>query len=381
MQNFLENITFRRPRNNSESDVNNSHIRERTLDDTTNSLPNISDDDDASEQLKQMREKIENLTLELQSAHEEIAALNIENTKLQTKNDDLIRQNQLLKTVTSSPKSQKTPLRTKSHSNAQLCSHKKLHPEIDETKLTATNSEVSGKKQLHKKNTASKARITRKISNTNLNSLMHTQKTQHMEKQPKTDQQRKPHLCVISGRNNNVLQNLEDTFAKKFTFCHFSKPAAQINELLMGIETKVCKLTKEDFCIILLGESDIKMNQNYISVIQLLRNTLKKITHTNVIICPPTYICGALMFNYRAEQFINLLYLDVETHKHCWFLDTNKNLSLDMFSSFTGKLNKYGMRQIINDIKKFIEMGSTTNFDLQDKDYDPIDNDTIFFRD
>ncbi|KAH9639576.1 hypothetical protein HF086_008997 [Spodoptera exigua] len=81
--NFLENITFRRPRTKSDSmltDENELHTTNKT-NETITSLPELSDDDD--DEIKKLKEQVLNLTLELQNAQSEIKSLSIENNRPQ----------------------------------------------------------------------------------------------------------------------------------------------------------------------------------------------------------------------------------------------------------------------------------------------------------
>lgn len=80
--NFLENITFRRTRTKSESNVaneNNSIILTETTIDGSTSLPELSDDENQEFSIK---EQLAKLTLELQYARKEIDTLSNENNDL-----------------------------------------------------------------------------------------------------------------------------------------------------------------------------------------------------------------------------------------------------------------------------------------------------------
>ncbi|KAJ8723137.1 hypothetical protein PYW08_003049 [Mythimna loreyi] len=103
--NFLDNITFRRNRSKSETKTNdteeNSSLTNSPIDGTTTSLPDISDDED--EQITKLKQQLEQLTLELNSAHNEIESLTLENMKLNHLNQELQKQNALYKKVACSP--------------------------------------------------------------------------------------------------------------------------------------------------------------------------------------------------------------------------------------------------------------------------------------
>lgn len=128
---------------------------------------------------------------------------------------------------------------------------------------------------------------------------------------------------------------------------------------MSGIELKLQNFTMDDFCIILIGEADFNSTNDSISLVLAIRESLQKVQHTNVILCVPTFKCKsyANMYNWRIENFNNLLYLDIITHEHCYSHDSNKHLTYDhsMFSKITGAINNLGMYTIFKDIKVQME--------------------------
>lgn len=143
-------------------------------------------------------------------------------------------------------------------------------------------------------------------------------------------------------------------------------------QLLYDIENKLKTLTMKDFCIILIGEEDFKSSNDYFQLIVDIRVTLQRVNHTNIIVCTPTFQFSFYknMYNSRVETFNNLLYLDILTNKHAYFLDSNKNLASDytMFNKRTGILNNYGMQTILKYIDEFIS---------GIKKYDLLTNDSL----
>lgn len=115
----------------------------------------------------------------------------------------------------------------------------------------------------------------------------------------------------------------------------------------------------DDFCIILIGETDFKSTKEYSSIILHMRKVLEKIQHTNVVLCMTTYRqckSNVTLYNMRVENFNNLLYQDILTHEHAYFIDSNKNLTWDykMYRQNTGSVNNYGMQIIFQDIAELI---------------------------
>lgn len=163
-------------------------------------------------------------------------------------------------------------------------------------------------------------------------------------------------LIISSNKRNKVLQIIEgnNNLCEKYNICHHIVPGAGTKELLYDIVNTLQTFTVNDYCIILIGDSDFRSSQNYISLVQNIRVSLEKVKHTNIILATPTYVCGATIYNCRVETFNSLLYMDVLVHEHAYFLDSNLKLSLDMFSSWTGKLNNRGMENIFQQIQLLI---------------------------
>lgn len=100
--NFLENITFRRTRVQSEPTNEDSDIISQTLNYTSNSMPDISDDEE-EHKIKTLNDEIQMLKSQLNSAHKEIEILTLENSKLKQTNEDLVKKNTIYKKITDSP--------------------------------------------------------------------------------------------------------------------------------------------------------------------------------------------------------------------------------------------------------------------------------------
>lgn len=104
--NFLDNITFRRTHVRTQSDPvvdDSGDIISQTLECTTNSMPDISDDED-NDEVRRLKDEIKKYEAQLNSAHREIEILTLENNQLKLSNEDLIKKNNLYKQVaTNSP--------------------------------------------------------------------------------------------------------------------------------------------------------------------------------------------------------------------------------------------------------------------------------------
>lgn len=325
-----EFITFRRNRTSvSETKSNKEESIQHILDDTKNSLPNMSDDEESS-YIKELKEKLEKLDIELQAAHEEVNKLNMENNSLKKTVEELTRKNELFKKVTTNCIKDSSPLKQKSKTSTPL---KALKPR-SKAKLSQEKNTTQG---------------------------THSIKSQEVHSKPsgKNQSKKKPQLCIISNnKRNKILQLSEESYFTDLQIIHYVTPTGGIKEMLLGLQSKLKQYTKSDYCVILIGETDFETTQNYLNLIYEIRNTVQQVDWTNIIICTPTYKCGPFsnMYNSRVETFNNLLYLDTQTHEYAWMLDSNTNLQYDytMFSGPQYTINDSGIRIILGDIKQAI---------------------------
>lgn len=161
-------------------------------------------------------------------------------------------------------------------------------------------------------------------------------------------------LAIISsGCTKGTLPLIDEIFSDNFEYCHYLLPNVITEDVLTSIEHKLKAFSINDYCLIFIGENDLK-NDDYIGILDNLRKYLKKNTHTNVVVGAPTFICGALIYNYKVELFNNLLYWDIKNNRYAYSYDTNRTLSLEMFSINTGKINKHGWKNIFEQIRSNI---------------------------
>lgn len=243
-------------------------------------------------------------------------------------NDELMKKNDLYKKISCSPA--KKPLTPK----------KKLQIK---KKLTQTDSPNN------------------KLTDKNPSPSMSNQIPSHHITTSKTTQvsSKNSRICILSSnKRNNIRSIAEDTLTEQTTICHYLMPHCKTEKLIYNIEAKLLDFTMNDFCVILLGEEDFATTNDYFSLIYEIRATLEKVKHTNVIICTPTFKNSYYvnLFNFRVENFNNLIYLDILEHEHAYLLDSNKNLTYDYksFDRRTGRITNTGMRIIFNDIKEYI---------------------------
>ncbi|KOB78891.1 putative E3 ubiquitin-protein ligase TRIP12, partial [Operophtera brumata] len=274
-----ENVTLRRAYTQMTMSINESNMSiDNPLDVTTNSLPDLSTDDD---QLRTLLQKIELLETQLNSAHSEIEQLLLQNRELANTNKELAKKNVIYKKLGNSP-----------------------------AKFVTT--QLSTPRNIGK-------------------------------------QQSKPKINKQTQTESIKLKEIEVT-----------KPACGIQFLLEGIAAKLKDFTMQDFCVVFLGEDDFQNTNNNLKLVMYIRETLQKVQFTNIILCLPTFKCHnyATMFNWRVENFNNLLYIDNESRKYAYLLDSNLNLTYDyrMFSKLNGKVNIHGFQIILHNLGELTKL-------------------------
>lgn len=170
---------------------------------------------------------------------------------------------------------------------------------------------------------------------------------------------KRANLFIVSSNNRNKIRQIANsTFSENFAIYHHLTPHAKTENMLENLATRVCTLTKEDYCVIFVGEEDFLISKSYYSLVKSIRETLAIIKNTNVIICAPTfkYSNSSSIFNGRIETFNNILCKDNLEYEYAFLLDSNLNLSYDntMFRRYGGTINNYGMKTIMDDLKYLI---------------------------
>lgn len=346
MMNFLENITFQYgTRSKTASQNNMSQVLTETFENNSSSLADISKDlnDDSfthDDLVIQLKLQIEKLTLELHNAHDEIELLSVENSRLKFMNEDL-------------KKSNSTPSKEVLNVNR-----------VTQTEEITTN---------HKLNTKNKETQTLKIPITPIkqkqkptfSSNKHVTLEKYSEREEIISK-----ICIISEDKNHRIYSIADDTLGNPDICHYRMPNCGINNLLYDLDKKLIEFTKNDFCIILIGDTDFNTTKDYLSLVTNTREILQNITHTNIIICTPTYKHSyyATMFNCRVEHFNNLLYTEITSHRYAYYIDSNKNLTCDykMFAKDTGFIKYLGIKTIFKDLSKLIMSIKSTHTQIND---------------
>ncbi|CAH0727010.1 unnamed protein product, partial [Brenthis ino] len=328
--NFFENITFRKARSQSLTELSsaNSSTISLKLDGSTNSIPNISTDNNIIV-IEDLKQKIELLSTQLNLAHERINYLSNENKEIKETLNVMLNYYEGHKKKTEKIYTEENP------SNR----HKNII-------TTHENSEYNSKNEPHSIENTQNVIIPSTIYHDKLS------KCRIRENNNKEKIQNK--LCIISANKTSKILSIAEERFKNTQICHWLYPNCGIRHLIKNIHKKLHEYTMDDHCVILIGEEDFRKTENYFEIITEIRNTLKLIQNTNIIICLPTYKYSNLspVFNWRIETFNNLLYLDITTYNYAYLLDCNLNLKCDysMFSKYTGRVNNGGMKNIFDNI-------------------------------
>lgn len=329
--------------------------------------------------ITEMKEQISILTSKLESTESELENIILENNKLnrqiQMLNEEIKVLKSLCKSSTiignspykSDKKRHSLPRRKRSPTNSPLASTSNLGPRNDIVTLSQQQKIAHLQQQLEDIQRENRS-LTEQIESLTQYELKNTKPlpiergrlhTDNNITNTKQSDHALKKICLISSnKTNSVLSIALETFGDK-QLCHYLSPKFGILHMIKNLQEKLYSFTKNDYCVILIGEEDFRTTNNYFNLILELRDTLLKIRHTNIILCLPTYKCSyyATVFNWRVEMFSTLLYLDVKTYHYATLVDSNLNLSIDgtMFCKYDGRLNDTGMKTIFNDILLIIK--------------------------
>lgn len=358
-----ENITMKRPTYrkphflsevSSDQDSEFELLGDTELNVSSHSLPNDSTIEDP--RIYELKTQVSTLSLHLESAHEEIDRLNTEVAGLNKKLVDQQKKAEIFKKLLTDkgPLKKLTPVK-----KGILVTNRNHNMEIldsdDDTPQYLSPASIpqdSKKKPLDLQTIAIREEMEsrKSLAGNDLNN-------EEQSKLQKTDNQTlksKNKILLLSTNNKNKTLHIirNNDYFDNFSFCHYVKPGVGIACLLNGLRNQLKDFTRCDYCVILVGEEDFRDLNDYISLVMDIKEVVKDITFTNIIIACPTYICGRPLYNARVERFNSLLFEDLTNHNECFFVyDSNRNLSFDMFSLKTGRINNYGMMNIITNLQ------------------------------
>lgn len=286
--NFLENITFRvrgnrRTRSMSDSQSNISQIESEKLNDTATSLPERRNDDTYDHELiTKLKEQVEKLTLQLSSAEEEIEILLCENSNLKQSNQELEKKNELYKKITNTP-TKKTSKNSSTPKKREALLSKNTQTEQVNTPDKKKNSKGTQTTAMGTKGSSKEECPVSPV-------ILHTKShNENVEKKVSK-------ICIISENKYNKIRTIAENKFDNCELCHYLTPYSGINNMFRDLEPKLMKFTMNDFCIILIGETDFKSTQEYSSIILNIRQVLEKIsTQMLFSACRPIAIVSVML--------------------------------------------------------------------------------------
>lgn len=287
------------------------------------------------EKIEKMEKTISNLEEKLEIAENEIGNMLLENNALKKRISEYEIQINQMKNICKS--------------SSKITKRKKIR-NINSTKLDFSQDE----------STIEVCSI-KNQPNTNEKSV-ETEKKEEQNadvKENKHNQTLKRQMYILSSNNRNNITNIaEDIFSEEYRICHFKTPHIGVRQIMKSMNNKLKDFTKDDFCVLLIGEEDFKISQNYSQLVLEIRETIMGLQHTNIIICVPTYKCTDYksIYNMRIEIFNALLYHDNLTYEYAYIMDSNLNLTYDgyMFSGRQGAINNRGIKYILRDLTHLI---------------------------
>lgn len=371
---FRDNITMRRPKNNL--NMSDSIIFDSKNNYSHSSLPNTSKCDTSI--LIDFKAQVDKMHTELNTANEEICKLSLEISDLRRSNELYRKKIDMYKTVTVSD--------VLKHKHSQKINTRMscipTYRQIDrlchlKTTTTQRSSSVCRVlEQLYSPTKSDDGKATSSLLRDDANDTIIFSSPQERSMSASTpkhgDQQKSsrvhltpdkvsrninatspPKLCIVSSNNSNSVLKVAKRNFRNHDICHYITTHGGVEQLLEGIDTKLQGFTKRDYCLLLIGNKDFLTTNNYEKCINLLREKLQHMNHTNIVIGSPTFSLKkyCYLYNRRIEAFNNLLYKDNQINRYAYLLDTNKNLqySFNMFSKKTGNINNKSLSIIFED--------------------------------
>lgn len=319
--------------------------------------------------IQDMRDIIEQLRMDLATTQNEFDNIILDNNDLRSQVSNLTKENNTLKGFLS-----KTPPKESKFSNKKKIKGSLQYSDLNiiatppRTFIENKVDELSGRNILTLEQNLKDLELHLKSAKNEIEDLNHQistlQKALQSQKYEKSsllrhtsnidseiDLSERPKLCVLTNSSSwGTLAAVDATFSNQFDYIRYLSPNSSIKYLLQNIDKKLHGYIMRDYCIVMLGEKDFKTTCNFNELVKTIREALQHISHTNIILCTPIYICGSPIYNYKIELFNNLLYSDLQINNYAYFYDSNVVTSLDMFSFKTGKINKMGIQYIYKNI-------------------------------
>lgn len=312
------------------------------------------------DQIELLNNRIDSLQAKLASAEQEIENLLSENFSLKSTIEQYKQKINTLASLCRSSTKSRTTVSTSKKTRRMKKNLKNFNADVSDISLNQSykdlNLDGNGKSNMKSTENQQKKEI---------NGNHHPKVVRPIEPSPQSQsncehnskgQNVKNKICMIStNKHNPILSITENYLCDKYEVCHYLTPGVGVRHLLYNIENKLTNFTKNDYCLIVLGENDFyDFDYDCYDLILYIRKKCIALDHTNILICAPTFKCGYNddIFNWKVEKFNKLLYNDIQKYEYAYLLDSNLNLSYDydMFNRHTGRVNNYGLKIIFQDL-------------------------------
>lgn len=368
---MYENVTLRRPPQNKRvkiletlSDPESELESESTtiFDGSSISLPYTPSFVNSED--SELSIRVETLSLQLASAHEEIDRLNGEISSMRKSNEDQEKKIDIYKKLLTEKGAfrKSTPVK-KSQLSKKTISVDYLDSDDDTPQFLSPTCSQRGLDKSTQTNVSYTLDMCHTTQQTfhRRNVELATENNPHKATEDVSgvavNQVGKKIVIISTDNSKKILVNAQRSFVFD-SVCHFIKTNGSIEYLLEDIKTKTQGMTLRDFCVIFIGPTDFEKTYDYNRIIRDIRTKLNEIGHTNVIICLPNYkLCQiSTLFNKRIESFNRALYDDACAHEYAYVFDTNKKLkySSKMFTKSTGTVNNIAFKSMFSGLSEYI---------------------------
>lgn len=324
-------VTVRKRQSKSCADLSiilNTSYNENNLDTSTLSLPTISLNE--NDYTKYLSEQIESQRLQLQSAHEEIDKLSIENTELRRiiiqheRSLDLFKKigfpensiqnmtSPMIRKIKSAVKT--TPTKSESSPSKNMTQILSLEKKIRnlEQELQTANIQIE-KLNIQIYNIKNNKTVYSENSTKNLCNV-HTE-TKNIQS---PEDRRKKVIIIADQQGRKLRQCLQNLIGEKFLVTCLWKPGAKLHDLFSSNKLELLSLSKEDYIILLGGTNDnnpFELNCN-------LEIWLSNLNNTNVLVCETPYnkflnekkLNFELRFVCNRHDFVTFIHMDFDRY-------------------------------------------------------------------
>lgn len=298
-----------------------------------NSLPDLTSTY-KEDVIKDMEEQIRSLKCQLESAHNQIDELLLENTLLQKNTQDQIKKINYLKTIcTTTPLTNKNKLNSTTKRNTNKSCSKTLDFKKTETPQDMPSSRDN--KPKYKNNQNNSKDNLRGPTTDVLHQIISTQQENNNEPQEKA-KTTKPRIIIlgdenIRGLSRQMIDSRINTWNDHYTVSAMCKPGAASDQILTSLSTLIPTLTNKDIVILSVGSNE----KNPFKFFSKICNTIKTLET-----CKQVFILKVQRNPFLNENLLNNhIKLLIRNFKNCKLIDTFE--TYDCNNMYLKRIPKY----------------------------------------